>query len=169
MAAQRSGKIVNIGSIVGKLTMPFGGIYSATKAAVELYTDGLRVEIKPFGIQTMLVRPGAVRSAIASHGYYIKEEGIFSPFKACIHKRSQISQASPSTTPANVFAKGVVDAIVRKNMPLSYTAGDKSWLVVFFLARLPKFIQDWLASKIFGLSQVVLPAAPSSNKQIKSE
>ncbi|HEY5249706.1 MAG TPA: SDR family NAD(P)-dependent oxidoreductase, partial [Dermatophilaceae bacterium] len=62
MRRSRSGRIVNIGSMGGRITFPVGGFYHATKYAVEAISDALRVEVKPFGIDVILVEPGLIRS-----------------------------------------------------------------------------------------------------------
>jgi len=63
MRRSRSGRIVNIGSMGGRITFPVGGFYHATKYAVEAISDALRVEVQPFGIDVILVEPGLVRSS----------------------------------------------------------------------------------------------------------
>ena len=62
MRHARSGRIINIGSMGGRITFPVGGFYHATKYAVEAISDALRVEVKPFGIDVILVEPGLVRT-----------------------------------------------------------------------------------------------------------
>jgi len=62
MRHARSGRIVNIGSMGGRITFPVGGFYHATKYAVEAISDALRVEVKPFGIDVILVEPGLIRT-----------------------------------------------------------------------------------------------------------
>ena len=60
MRKQRSGRIINISSVVGKIPMPGFGWYSATKHAVEAMTDSLREEVSMFGIHVSMVEPGLV-------------------------------------------------------------------------------------------------------------
>ncbi len=62
MRRRRSGRIVNIGSMGGKLTFPGGGIYHATKYAVEAISDAMRFEVSGFGIQVVLIEPGLIRT-----------------------------------------------------------------------------------------------------------
>ena len=62
MRAQTSGRIINITSIGGKMHEPFGAWYHATKFAVEGLSDCLRVEVKPFGIDVIVIEPGAIRT-----------------------------------------------------------------------------------------------------------
>jgi NADP-dependent 3-hydroxy acid dehydrogenase YdfG len=66
MRRSRSGRIVNIGSMGGRITFPVGGFYHASKYAVEAISDALRVEVKPFGIAVILVEPGLVRTNFES-------------------------------------------------------------------------------------------------------
>jgi len=66
MRAQRSGRIVNVGSMGGKLTFPGGGIYHATKHAVEAISDALRFEVRGFGIDVALIEPGLIKTEFAS-------------------------------------------------------------------------------------------------------
>jgi NADP-dependent 3-hydroxy acid dehydrogenase YdfG len=60
MRAQRWGKVVNIGSMGGRLTFPGGGIYHATKYALEAVSDALRFELRGFGIDVILIEPGLI-------------------------------------------------------------------------------------------------------------
>ena len=60
MRKLRKGTIVNISSIVGKFSFPFSGVYAAAKHAVEGITDALRLELSPFGIKVVAIRPGPI-------------------------------------------------------------------------------------------------------------
>lgn len=66
MRQAHSGRIVNIGSMGGRITFPVGGFYHATKYAVEAISDALRVEVRPFGIEVILVEPGLIRTKFES-------------------------------------------------------------------------------------------------------
>ncbi|MFN2433145.1 MAG: SDR family NAD(P)-dependent oxidoreductase [Gemmatimonadota bacterium] len=54
------GRIVNVGSVAGRIALPFSAVYAATKHALEALSDGLRRELEPFGIRVVLVQPGFV-------------------------------------------------------------------------------------------------------------
>lgn len=60
MRAQHWGKIVNVGSMGGKLTLPGGGLYHATKYSLEAISDALRFEVRGFGVDVVLVEPGLI-------------------------------------------------------------------------------------------------------------
>jgi NAD(P)-dependent dehydrogenase (short-subunit alcohol dehydrogenase family) len=64
MRAQKSGTIINISSIGSESGLPYRGLYSASKAAVDRITEALRIELAPFGIQACYVQPGGVRTEI---------------------------------------------------------------------------------------------------------
>lgn len=81
MRAQHFGKIVNVSSMGGKIWTKFGGWYHATKYAVEGFSDCLRMELKPFGIDVIVVEPGGIKTdwgiiaannlkASSAHGAY---------------------------------------------------------------------------------------------------
>ena len=62
MVKRGSGKIANVGSIVGYASTPWAGIYAMSKAAVHSLTDTLRMELAPFGIQAVVIAPGSIQS-----------------------------------------------------------------------------------------------------------
>jgi len=74
------GRIVNVGSISGKVTFPATGYYSASKYAVEAISDALRFEVKPFGVAVSLVEPGPIKTHFDQSG---------------LDRLGQVSDASP--------------------------------------------------------------------------
>jgi short-subunit dehydrogenase len=67
MRARRTGMVVNVGSIAGKVPLPWLTLYSASKFAVGAFTEGMRMELKCDGIRAMIVCPGYVRTAFQEH------------------------------------------------------------------------------------------------------
>jgi NADP-dependent 3-hydroxy acid dehydrogenase YdfG len=66
MREQRWGKVVNIGSMGGRLTFPGGGLYHATKYSLEAISDALRFEVKGFGVDVVLIEPGLIVTEFAA-------------------------------------------------------------------------------------------------------
>ncbi|TDW31079.1 oxidoreductase [Cryobacterium psychrophilum] len=66
MRAAGVGRIVNVGSMGGRLVFPVGGYYHASKYAVEALTDALRFEVAPFGVKVSLIEPGLIRTAFSA-------------------------------------------------------------------------------------------------------
>ena len=62
MRRQRWGKVVNISSMGGRMTLPGGGVYHATKYAIEALSDALRFEVRDFGVDVIVIEPGAIKT-----------------------------------------------------------------------------------------------------------
>jgi len=75
MREQGAGRIVNLSSMGGKLTFPGGGVYHATKYAVEALSDVLRFEVQGFGVDVAIVEPGLIRSAFGDTAVSTVEAG----------------------------------------------------------------------------------------------
>ncbi len=85
MRERGSGCIVNIGSVAGKIARPLSSIYDSTKHALEALTDGLRGELKPFGVRVTLIRPGFILTefidaADAASNDIIEHAGPYAPY-----------------------------------------------------------------------------------------
>ena len=70
MREQKSGLIINITSIAGYMGLPYRGIYSASKGALELVSEAISIEVKSFGIKIVTIAPGEFATEIASHRYH---------------------------------------------------------------------------------------------------
>src|ERR1043165_3578127 len=62
MRERRAGRIINVSSVGGRITLPYFGVYNSTKYAVESLSDALRYELRPFGIDVALIEPGVIRT-----------------------------------------------------------------------------------------------------------
>jgi NAD(P)-dependent dehydrogenase (short-subunit alcohol dehydrogenase family) len=91
MREQRWGKIVNLSSIGGRLVFPGGGYYHATKHAIEALSDALRMEVRGFGIDTIVIEPGIIRTrfadAITAH-IELDPDSAYAGFTAAVHSMS---------------------------------------------------------------------------------
>lgn len=67
MQRQKSGHIINVSSVAGHKVRPGGTVYSATKHAVRVISEGLRQEVKPYNLRTTIISPGAVATELADH------------------------------------------------------------------------------------------------------
>jgi NAD(P)-dependent dehydrogenase (short-subunit alcohol dehydrogenase family) len=86
MRREGRGRIVNISSMGGKLTFPGGGIYHATKHAVEAISDALRFEVRGFGVDVVVVEPGLIRTSFgeAAVGSMPQEDGPYGEFNSAV-------------------------------------------------------------------------------------
>jgi NADP-dependent 3-hydroxy acid dehydrogenase YdfG len=86
MRRQGRGRIVNVSSMGGKLTFPGGGIYHATKHAVEAISDAMRFEVKGFGVDVSIIEPGLIKTHFAETavGSVSHEDGPYAEFNAAV-------------------------------------------------------------------------------------
>jgi short-subunit dehydrogenase len=152
MARQKGGLIVNIGSVSGVLATPFSGAYCASKAALHLMSDALRMELAPFGIRVVIVQPGAITSrfgegASASAETTIRPDSLYAACEKAIRKRATLSQQGAMD--AGEFASGIV-ALLDSGRPL-LRLGPKSALLPFLERWLPVKIRDRYLARKFGL------------------
>lgn len=152
MIRRRSGRIVNVGSVSGLLTTPFAGPYCASKAALHSLSDALRMELKPFGIDVLMVQPGGVQSnfgagARAQTGQH--EWKWYARFTDGIARRAGASQ--DGATPTATFARDFVGAVLAdRPAPIIRLGAGSATLP--WLSRMPVAVKDGLLMKRFGLT-----------------
>jgi NAD(P)-dependent dehydrogenase (short-subunit alcohol dehydrogenase family) len=156
MAKQGSGRIANVGSMVGVVPTPWTGAYCAMKAALHTLSEVLRVELAPLGIEVVVVQPGAVRSEVANNApidleRYAAPGSLYRGAVDAIRRRSQASQRNPSE--AGDFARGLADALTRERAPRVVRLGRGTGFLPF-LAALPGPLRDRLFARAFGVSGV---------------
>jgi NADP-dependent 3-hydroxy acid dehydrogenase YdfG len=154
MADRRSGRIVNIGSVVGVLPTPFAGAYCASKSAVHILSEVLRMEVSPFGIDVIVVQPGGVRSSIADSGSrglerYKLETSRYRNAYAGIEKRAYASQDNPME--AEEFARGLIAQALATPAPRLVRLGAGADGVIR-LSELPGEQRDAMLAANFGLA-----------------
>ncbi|TFY52679.1 hypothetical protein EVJ58_g9879 [Rhodofomes roseus] len=109
MAAKKSGRIVNIGSIMGDTPAPWGGVYGATKAALARISEILYMEAAPFNIHVMHISPGGVKTNIAMHALDqldLPENSFYKPWLASM-TRAIAHADGPLSLTAERFAQKV--------------------------------------------------------------
>jgi NAD(P)-dependent dehydrogenase (short-subunit alcohol dehydrogenase family) len=86
MRRQGGGRIVNVSSMGGKLTFPGGGVYHATKYAVEAMSDAMRFEVQGFGIDVVVIEPGLIKTNFAETavGSVSHEDGPYAEFNTAV-------------------------------------------------------------------------------------
>jgi len=143
MRAQHSGKIINITSIGGKLATPLGGWYHASKFALEGLSDSLRNEVKPFGIDVIVIEPGGIKTewgSIATDN--LKKISGNSAYKTLISKfDAAMSKAEKNGSEPKVIVDLVTKALNAKNPKARYSGG--------YMARPSLFMRKLLSDKAF--------------------
>lgn len=141
MRRQGSGRIVNTASIAGKLAIYFGGWYHVSKFAVEGFSDALRMEMKPFGIDVVIIEPGAIKTDWG----IIASEHLAESSKGTVYEQAALNEAnamkfiysSKLLSPPSVIAKAICKGVNKKRPKARYRTGRGSHSLVFLHWLLP--------------------------------
>ncbi len=155
MRARGRGRIINVSSVGGRVTLPFYGVYNSTKYAVESLSDALRLELKPFGIDVVLVEPGAIRTNFA--GRSLVDAGAYgdarSPYAAAYARYVELVRRTDAGAPGpEVIARALHRAATARRPRARYVAPFVNRLVLLMLALLPTRLVDWSMRQIVGLT-----------------
>ena len=132
------GTIVQIGSVAGTMPYVFGSAYNASKAALHSYTDTLRVELRPFGVDVVTIVTGGVRSRIARTVRELDEDSLYTPVREEYMRRQQHSQEVGM--PNEKYAESVVRQVLKGRGRREIWEGGGSWLVWFVRLLLPRWV-----------------------------
>ena len=154
MRRQRWGKIVNVGSMGGRVTFPGGGLYHATKYSLEALSDALRFEVRGFGVDAILIEPGLIvtdfaQAAVAAtagldggaeNGESDATEGVYEQFNAKVASLTTGVYEGPMRRLGggpDVVAKAIEKAISRRRAPARVLVTPSARLTVLQRRLLP--------------------------------
>jgi len=152
MRKQNSGLIINVTSVAGYMGLPFRGIYSAIKGAVEITTEAIRMEVKEFGIVVTNVAPGDFATNIAANRYHtpvLKD----SPYREIYKKNLELMDrhVDEGSDPIEM-AKIIYRIIQTKHPKIHYKVGSFLQKFSIVLKRiLPDKYYEKLIMKHYGM------------------
>ncbi len=140
MRERGAGYLVNIGSIGGLVAIPFQGLYSASKFALEGLTESLRMEMSPFGVQVVLIEPGDHRTGLTGNRRMTAESqtnpAYRDRFRVAVERMAKDEQNGP---PPEAVAR-LLHSIVNQSRPrLRYTIGPAPERAAVWLKRLAPY------------------------------
>ncbi|MFJ4623434.1 oxidoreductase [Streptomyces sp. NPDC088812] len=156
MRAQRSGTIVNISSMGGRFATPMGAWYHASKFAVEGLSDALRLELKRFHIDVVLIEPGSIRTewggiaagklrTISGRGPYAEQA------EAMAKSLESSTQGARMTSPPSVIADAVTKAATTRRPRIRYRVGFGARPLILLSRLLPARAFDTLIKRGAGV------------------
>ena len=163
MVARRRGRIVNVGSVSGRIPAPMLGAYHASKYALEALTDSLRMELRPFGVDVVIVEPGTIRTDFADR--VIAEANASrtdttryrSIYDRQIQLAAKIDKIASGPAPVS---RALVRAVEAKRPRARVVAPARFLLVIALVRLLPVCWVDAIMRKVAGLDSLAsLPAA----------
>ena len=155
MRAQKSGTIINITSMGGKIYTPFGAWYHATKFALESFSDCLRLEAKPFGINVVVVEPGAIRTEwsgiAADHLVETSSKGAYADKAGKVAKSFRSETTAKQSSPPEVVAKTIVKAATARRPKTRYAVGFGAKPLIFTRRLLSDRAYDSIILRVGGV------------------
>lgn len=160
MRDQGGGKIINISSLGGRLAFPFGGLYSASKFALEGLSDALRMELEPFNIQVSVIEPGPVSTNFFAAAAQAVAENVAepekSPYRAAFAKLKDLEQQTSSQAwTSERVAQVIVKALTAKKPRPRYLAATGGGFLIFVMTKLlPTKVVDLFWQRFYGIDSV---------------
>ncbi len=161
MRATGRGRIINIGSVSGRIAVPFQGVYASSKHAVEGLSDALRRELAPHGVKVSLIRPGFINTPFGAQeqdelerytgGAYAEQIKIFKAWHAKGH---------PNAAGPIVVAEAVHQALTARRPHSRYTVPTKMLGFLALRNLAPSALTDRIFARVTGLDKFKKGSAP---------
>jgi short-subunit dehydrogenase len=155
MRAHRSGTIVNVTSMGGKITTPLGAWYHATKFALEALSDCLRMEVAPFGINVIVIEPGGIRtewSGIAADKVRaVSGSGPYAPQGTAVATSLTSDSTRRRSSPPDLIGRTITKAVTARRPKTRYAVGYGAKPMILMHDLLPDRTYDALARRITGV------------------
>lgn len=159
MRAQRSGTIVNITSMGGKIHTPLGAWYHGTKFALEAISDCLRMEVQPFGIDVVVIEPGGIRTEWAGIAAdKLRETSGHGPYavQANAMAESMVGEASVKRqSPPQIIADTIARAVTAARPKTRYAIGFGAKPMIFMRGMLSDRTFDGMMRMVTGISKAL--------------
>lgn len=156
---KRRGRIVNMGSIGGRMATPFIGAYNASKFAMEALTDALRQELRPWGIHVSIVEPGSIATPIWAKAQATGDElektlsaqatSLYGSSVAALREAARKFEAAG--IPPDEVARFVEHALTARTPKTRYVVGRDAQLQRMLIKVAPDRLRDRLVAQQLGL------------------
>lgn len=153
MRQQKSGKVINISSMGGKIYTPLGAWYHATKHALEGWSDCLRLELAPFNIDVVVIEPGIITTEFGDVMMQPMMDrsagGPYDKLAQAVARATKGSYEQGGSSPTSVITNLISDAVSSSKPKTRYAAGK--------FAKPMLFLRRWLSDRMFDrviMSQV---------------
>ncbi|CAL8465376.1 g4912 [Coccomyxa elongata] len=164
------GKILNMSSIYGSYTLPFSTAYSASKAGLNAVSEGLRRELKPFGIDVVIIAPGPIDTGIwedvVENAESTKGK---SPFDTFVQKAHALAQTETKKAgwflPPETIGEKVWKVLNTSSPAVQYVITPNWWLNWFGPTFFPRHLVDKEVTRRFGLHRPLKRGSISSAKE----
>ncbi len=152
--AQGGGRIVNVSSLGGIFGMPFSGMYSASKFALEGMSEALRLETRAFGVHVSLIEPGDFQSNFTTARRMTAEARTSPTYQGAFRRAMASAEKDERNAPTPEPIARLVERVLAARSPrLRYSIGMPGQRIVVLLKRLlPARVFEWALTQAFGLN-----------------
>jgi short-subunit dehydrogenase len=152
MRAHNKGKIINISSVAGRLSIPFQAFYSSSKAAMNAFTEALHNEVSPYGIQVCSVLPGDIKTGFTKHRQ--KNDECCPVYRNRVSKSIAVMEKDEHNGMEPEYAAKIIKKLIdRKRLPLYKTIGFKYKIFVLLHKLLPARLANNIVGVIYGFKK----------------
>jgi len=155
-SGQEAGRIVNIASLAGRVTMPLFMPYAASKHGIEALSDALRLELRPWKMHVACIEPGLVATPIIASSQAEADAALAAMPPEGRERYGYLFELMKNDTrlraaaqPPDVVARAVAHALTARRPKTRYVVGGMRWRFLL-LSKLPDRLRDWVIEKSFG-------------------
>lgn len=156
MRAQGYGRIINMSSVLGLITMAYRGAYCASKYAVEALSDALRLELHGTKITVSLIEPGPIESSFRNAARAVYEQHVVVDKSAhkvrytnLMHNMEQLKSESTFTLPPEAVVKKILHALQSPRPKIRYYVTVPAYILATLKRILPSRSFDWIMWRIY--------------------
>ncbi|HMB51132.1 MAG TPA: SDR family NAD(P)-dependent oxidoreductase, partial [Natronoarchaeum rubrum] len=151
MRERRTGTIINVSSVAGRLSYPGSGAYSGSKFALEAISDALRPELDPFDIDVVLIEPGPVdtqfeETAVDAADSNTERSGAYEWFYGVMEDTQILGGGGVGAVTAETVAEAILDSATRTAPPARYPVGP-----VAKYGDYARFLPDSVRDRLYGV------------------
>jgi NAD(P)-dependent dehydrogenase (short-subunit alcohol dehydrogenase family) len=153
MRAQGSGRIVNMSSLGGVVSVPYQGFYCASKFAVEAYSEALRMEVMPFGVHVSMIEPGDYSTGFTANRRMVAAAGADSPYAGrCKRAVTQFAKDESANADIGPVARKAL-ALLESPKPglRNPVANAVQRVLVALRPAMPHSLFEYLVMSIYGI------------------
>ena len=160
MRERRHGRIINVSSVGGRVTLPLLGAYNSTKYAVESLSDALRIELRPFGVKVVIIEPGSIATEFAEVAMDSIPSAKGSPYAGALADAAGFRKMFDDTAvaPSHVTS-AIVKAVESRSPSARYVRPWRTYAMLWFMGLLPTSWVDAILGRLTGLTVKKLSAA----------
>jgi short-subunit dehydrogenase len=164
MIERRAGRVINVSSVGGRITLPYFGVYNSTKYAIESLSDALRYELRPLGVDVAMIEPGIIRTNFEATAVSGLSQFSTTPFAVAVEKYEEMSKfANKFASNPNVIAKAISRAVNARRPRARYVAPFSNHMIFALATFLPTRMWDWAMRKVGFLNKKSLALSATRN------